>query len=193
MSGVEIHHSHGWGMYCYSLLGNSNISHTKINGGHYITNYSGGNLRFKYRGVSDRTINVAISYSTFENGAENIADRNTYAGGVDIYLLTRNKINMLFYNVQFYNNSGYDGGNVAISYTTLDNGWNSSVTFNECTFVKGYAEHFGGGLYMEAILRTNTSLKYFNSSRTILTLVAVNFTNNIYSKNSRCWVLLASS
>ena len=70
-------------------------------------------------------------------------------------------------------------GNVAISYTTLDNGWNSSVTFNECTFVKGYAEHYGGGLYMEAILRTNsTSLKYFSSSRTILTLVAVNFTNN---------------
>ena len=25
MSGVEIHHSHGWGMYSYSLLGNSNI------------------------------------------------------------------------------------------------------------------------------------------------------------------------
>ena len=119
MSGVEIHHSHGWGMYCYSLLGNSNISHTKINGGHYITNYSGGNLRFKYRGVSDGTINVAISYSTFENGAENIADRNTYAGGVDIYLLTRNKINILFYKVEFFNNSGYDGGNVAISYTTL--------------------------------------------------------------------------
>ena len=118
------------------------------------------------------TINVAISYSTFENGAENIGDRNTS-------LLTRNKINILFYSVEFYNNSGYDGGNVAISYSTLDNGWNSSVTFKKCTFVKGYAEHYGGGLYMEAILRTNsTSLKYFSSSRTILTLVAVNFTNS---------------
>ena len=52
------------------------------------------------------------------------------------------------------------------------------MTFKKCTFVKGYAEHYGGGLYMEAILRTNTSLKYFYSSRTILTLVAVNFINN---------------
>ena len=62
MSGVEIHYSHGWGMYCYSLLGNSNISHTKINGGKQSLDWTGLN----WNGGLDQSI-VFAHAQTFKH------------------------------------------------------------------------------------------------------------------------------
>ena len=62
----------------------------KINGGHYITNYRGGNLRFKYRGVSDGTIcNIRghhcatrerdyLAEYYCEHGTHNVQNTHTY-------------------------------------------------------------------------------------------------------------------
>ena len=189
MSYVEIHNSNGWGMYCYSLLGKSNISHTVISGGRSFAKYSGGNLKFKFHNNEsyDGESIVTVSFSTFKNGywTENHRDggsheNGTYAGGVNIQLQTRNKINITFYKVNFSNNSGYDGGNFAISYTTLDNGWNSSVTFINCTVVNGSAGRYGGGIYMEAILKKYKSAISCNTSseQLILKLINVHFEDN---------------
>ena len=143
MSWVEIHNSTGWGMYCSLLLGNSVITHTNITDGHHSGSYSGGNIRFKYEDDDDEcdwnTHNVTISDSVISGGRENQRDRKAYSGGIDIYIMMRRKINLTFTCVTLDNNYGYDGGNVAITYTTLDNGWNSSVTFKNCNFSNGIA------------------------------------------------------
>ena len=195
MSGVEIHDSNGWGMYCFSLLGNSTITYTLISSGHYITNHSGGNLRFKYVGdcVYSHVSSISISDSIIENGAENCTDSNAYAGGIDIYFITRNRINMYFNNVTFHNNSGYDGGNVAVSYSTLGDGWNSTLTFTKCTISAGYAAHDGGGLYMEVIKKKKVSrlpaLPVEVPNSVILTVVETNFTSN-YAKSEGAGLFL---
>ena len=184
MTGVEIHDSNGWGMYCFSLLGNSVITHTLISGGHYITNHNGGNLRFKYEGdfSYENVSNVTVSHTVIKNGAENFSDSHAYAGGIDIYLITKNRINVYFNYVTFHNNSGYDGGNIAISYTTRADGWNSTVIFTNCTISAGYAAHDGGGLYMEVIQKTNYSSEVFPvgtpNSVIIISVFGTNFTDN---------------
>ena len=160
MSGVEVHDPKGWGIYCYSLLGNSHINYTLISGGHAIANHSGGNLRLKYYGDytnKNETHNITISNSNIRNGTANSRDSQAYAGGIDIYLITRNRINLSFCNVTVHNNSGYDGGNVAVTYSTLGNGWNSRIIFSNCTISEGYAAHDGGGMFMEAIQKNFSS------------------------------------
>ena len=160
MSWVEIHNSTGWGMYCSMLLGDSVITHITVRDGHFSGNHSGGNIRFKYvdRHTDDSNHTVLVSDSVIQGGCENREDYKAYAGGIDIYLMTRRKIHMEFTNVTLSSNSGFDGGNVAITYTTLDNSWNSCVTFNSCKFLNGEAAHRGGGIFLEAMLKSGKSL-----------------------------------
>ena len=181
MSWVEIHNSTGWGMYCSMLLGDSVITHITVMDGHYSGNHSGGNIRFKYtdEGHDDSNHTVLVSDSVIQGGRENPEDYRAYSGGIDIYLMTRRTIHMEFTNVTLSSNSGFDGGNVAITYTTLDNSWNSCVTFNSCKFLNGQAAHRGGGIFLEAMLKSMKSL-YSPSKRQHLILEV---TNSIFKRN----------
>ena len=118
---IIINNSRGWGLYGDSILGHSSISNATITGGHSFKNYTGGNLRLKYyNGV--KNANISVNNSTFENGRAYHTNNNTtseYSGGIDIFLHTTNSININFLNVTIRNNTGYDGGNVAITYQTL--------------------------------------------------------------------------
>ena len=177
MSWVEIHDFIGWGMYCF--LGDSVISHTIISNGHYSGDKSGGNMRLKYvdYDYDNRNHTLLVSHSVIQGGRENPKDYKAYAGGIDIYLMTRRRVHIMFKPVTLENNSGYDGGNAAITYTTLQDGWNSSVTFISCNFSRGTAEHRGGGIFFEAMLKNRQSL---NSSRNQLLLEV---TDSVFTKN----------
>ena len=181
MSWVEIHNSTGWGMYCSLLLGNSVITHTNITDGHHSGSYSGGNIRFKYEEDDDEydwnTHNVTISDSVISGGRENQRDRRAYSGGIDIYITTRRKIHLTFTGVILDNNYGYDGGNVAITYTTLDNGWNSSVTFKNCNFSNGSASDRGGAIFLEATMKRKVNSSIIKE-KLILEVIDSNFTHN---------------
>ena len=181
MSWVEIHNSTGWGMYCSMLLGDSVITHITVMDGHYSGNHSGGNIRFKYtdEGHDDSNHTVLVSDSVIQGGRENPEDYRAYSGGIDIYLMTRRTIHMEFTNVTLSSNSGFDGCNVAITYTTLDNSWNSCVTFTSCKFLNGQAAHRGGGIFLEAMLKSMKSL-YSPSKRQHLILEV---TNSVFKRN----------
>ena len=180
ISRVFISNSNGWGLYCYSLLGNSTIHSSKIIDGHYYGNYSGGNLRFKYVGDQPlHTSHVLVSNTFIKGGKENQSDERAYSGGIDIYFKTRSVINITFYNVTVCNNSGFDGGNVAVTYATVENGWNSSISFINCTFSNGNSSRYGGGIYMEAIPKNDAFFESKNESNfNILVIRDTNFTQN---------------
>ena len=176
---VEIFNSRGWGLYCYALLGNSTITGSLFRGGHYFKNDSGGNIRFKEEDVEHESKNrkISVTDTVIESGRENPNDKHAYAGGLDIYFITRNSIEMKFHRVIFHNNSGYDGGNVAITYTSLDNSWKSTVSFIECIFSNGLS-HRGGALYMETIVKNKTSVESNSGTHNVLEIVGTNFTQN---------------
>lgn len=183
MSGVTINNSSGWGMYCYSLAGNSIITHSVFSGGHKIANHSGGNLRLKFEEsqVNYTATNVTIEHTIITGGSENSTDNRSYAGGLDVYLDTKNIIKIVLYNVFFYDNSGYDGGNIALTYTTHDSWWKSSITISSCVISGGKAANYGGGLYMEAIQAKGTPYKdtTLNSPPILLEILNTKFSNNI--------------
>jgi predicted outer membrane repeat protein len=118
-----------------------------------------------------------VSYSVIKGGRENPKDYKAYAGGIDIYLKTRRRVHIKFQLVTLENNSGYDGGNVAITYTTLHDGWNSSVTFISCNFSRGTAAHRGGGIFFEAMLKNRQPL---NSPHNQLVLEV---THSVFTEN----------
>ena len=184
ISGAEIHQSRGWGLFCYSVLGDSTIDKTIISGGHHTVigakSYSGGNLRLKfYHHYDDGHHHFNVANSKIINGTENVKNASAYAGGIDIYLITSNKIDVLLNNVLLVNNRGYDGGHVAITYSTLHNGWNSSVTISNCQFEQGHA-HLGAGIYMELIMKPEMSdATVSNGSNNALHVVNTHFINNI--------------
>ena len=84
---------------------------------------------------------------------------------------------MTFTGVTLDNNYGYDGGNVAITYTTLDNGWNSSVTFKNCNFSNGSASHRGGAIFLEATIKIKVN-SFIIKEKLILEVIDSNFTHN---------------
>ena len=179
MCEVIISQSRGWGLYGYSIVGNSTITATKICDGHHFDNYSGGNLRLKYyHSTSDA--HMDITNSNIENGVENITNTSAYAGGIDIYFITTSSIHIHFQNVTFQNNTGYDGGNVAITYQTIHDGWNSTVTFSNCNIKDGQARN-GGGIYIDLIMRDSLgSVKYPPNKKknSVVTVKNTNITGN---------------
>ena len=181
ISHVSISNSNGWGLYCYSLLGNSTIHSSEIIDGHYYRNYSGGNLRFKYVGDQPlHTCRVLVSNTSIEGGKENQSDERAYSGGIDIYFKTRSVINITFHYVTIHNNSGFDGGNVAVTYATVENSWQSSISFVSCTFSNGNSSHYGGGIFMEAILKNKVLFESKNGSN--LNILVIRDTNFIQNK-----------
>ena len=186
MNHVKIKNTTGCGLYGHSILGHSIINNTIITEGHHYHNISGGNLHLKYY-LSRSDANIFIINSYIENGTE--YPKNTYyAGGVDIYFNTNRSIKVYFENVVIRNNSGFDGGNVAITYENLFDCWSSSVTFENCHIEYGHSKSNGGGIYMEMILHYyNSSHNWIcpnasNTSNSVLNVTGTHFINNSAGK-----------
>ena len=148
---VEIKYSRGWGLSCQEVYGTSVISHTCVSHSKSLFNYTGGNLNLIYDSNVGRSASFNITNSIFSEGFNtyNFTKYHTgYGGGVHIYLKTTDFVDIYFENVWFENNTGEEGGNVALLYrATQPNAWFGSVTFSHCHFMGGLAR-FGGGLYI---------------------------------------------
>lgn len=171
MCGVEIHQSRGWGLFCTSVVGESIINYTYINGSNYTETQKGGNLKIKYyyKIIHDHempqrpTHHFNVTNSVISNGSADQHSKHAYAGGIDIYIITIDTVILTLYNVSVINNTGYDGGNIAITYTTLHNSWLSKINISSCHVISGTA-HTGGGLYIELILRQESLHRPENTS-----------------------------
>ena len=183
--GVEIHRSEGWGLYLYSVFGDSYIINTTINEGHDTQNHSGGNLRLKYYYHGEPHLtdwqNISVMNSSLLNGRANNVNRSAYASGVDIYLTTTQIINLMFQSVTIMNNTGHNGGNIAISYATLTDGWNCRINIVSCNISNGQA-HTGGGLYIEM------SMKPHYSEENAFGFIALNVVDTEFSNNQAAYV-----
>ena len=151
MCGVEIKFSKGWGLSCKEVYGKSFISRTSISHNKSIWKYSGGNIHLIYDVSIHRNSYFSITQSTISDGfnAYHVENNHTkYGGGIHVYLETGDVVNIYFEDVWFVNNTGEEGGNVALTYrATKPNACYSSVTFSHCHFIGGLAR-FGGGLYI---------------------------------------------
>ena len=198
--GVEINHARGWGLYCKEVTGESFIDYTNISGANYTTTHKGGNLRIKYfnHEVSrnDEYHNVTVKNSVISNGTARVQDESGYAGGIDIYLSTTERVNLIFVNVSVINNAGYDGGNIAITYTTLQSSWRSIINITSCHVIGGEA-HTGAGLYIEMIWRHYPPQKQenniSNSSIALYVAKTMFFNNTAYGVGGGVYVQLHES
>ena len=161
MCDVGIYHARGRGLYCDPVYGKSLITYAVIEHGHNISNHNGGNVALHYHDDLNEpsSINVTHSYILHGGVTDNGYPNTSYAGGIDIYLETTDRIHILLQNVILRDNSGHDGGNLAITYSTRRNAWNSSITIDNCDFTSGKA-HVGGGLYISLFADIQTKHAY---------------------------------
>ena len=149
--GVEIKYSKGWGLVCDNVYGRSLINHTYVSHSNSTLHYTGGNFNCIYDKSLNKTASLNITNSMFSDGFNGYHVKRYhkgYGGGTHMYLKTGDVVDIYFQNVWFVNNTGEEGGNVALLYrATQPNAWYSSVTFSHCHFIGGLAR-FGGGLYI---------------------------------------------
>ena len=142
MCSVTILYSNGWGLLGEPVNGVSLINNTVFDGSHSVRKTAGGgNLLLTYGDNACFNSTLTIARTTVTNGYNTPSKINyAYGGGIHIIIKTRKAIKIFLDSVYFSNNSGEHGGNVAVSYTTVDGAWPSSVTFSNCHFYCGYAK-----------------------------------------------------
>ena len=180
MCGVGINNSYGWGLICYHVYGKSLIMNIVVDSGHSFSNYSGGNVNVTYYESLCVNSILTIAHSSITNGFNGYNTSTSakhYAGGIDINLETTDNVHILLDHIEFVNNSGQGGGNVALFYRTFHNEWSSCLTFTHCKILNGHA-HIGGGVYITMIAEFN------DSNATVSSSLVVNLTDSIISNNS---------
>ena len=182
--GLEVHDAEGVGIYGYEVVGNSIISNSLIdNSSPKGSNYTSGNIHFYYKCINKKeyshSLSVINTNITNGNNTQYQPSHRPHAGGIFIYLKTTNAIQILLENMTLSENTGYNGGNVALEYLAVGDSWPSTITIQNCKFLNGYARGFGAGLYAAFIALYNSIYSDNTSKSTeVLRVIDSKFENN---------------
>lgn len=180
---IQVNSSKGFGLYGNYVVDNVSISESVFSHNKGSQNYSGGNVQFFYQNCARSTTHqLSISKCWFLHGfdVKKAQSSYPYASGLNLLINCPN-VSVYMDNITALNNSGEDGGNVAVrlkyASTKKDVG---RVVLNNSFIMKGRG-HRGGGLRVWSMFLPvpliNGSIS-LPTNRTVLKVLNTHFDGN---------------